>query len=198
MEYKTYAYGDDGVNDRGWGCSYRNIQTIISCYCTLYNDVPDVHVPTMDQMVLYFREAGVISNPQIVMSLWVEPEHVCAFLADTYNINGNDIIYAPHGNKDAQTRMLKTVLDSKIVHHSFEPVLNILELHFQDTSLPVIIDDGVCSFCIVKRGSAYFLIDPHVTTDKHIREISLDFIKQSFWMMYIPNIPSHMKVSSGI
>ena len=28
--FRVYAYGDDGVDDFGWGCSYRNIMTVLA------------------------------------------------------------------------------------------------------------------------------------------------------------------------
>ena len=49
MDYTTFHYGDNGINDAGWGCSYRNIQTIISCYKNYYNN--DVIIPTIQEII---------------------------------------------------------------------------------------------------------------------------------------------------
>ena len=37
IDYKIYHYNDENINDIGWGCTYRNIQTILSCYKKYYD-----------------------------------------------------------------------------------------------------------------------------------------------------------------
>ena len=38
MEYKLYHYCLDNFDDTGFGCSYRNIQTILSAYKKYYDE----------------------------------------------------------------------------------------------------------------------------------------------------------------
>ena len=43
MDYKLYHYNIDDFDDIGFGCSYRNIQTILSAYSLINNiNIPDI------------------------------------------------------------------------------------------------------------------------------------------------------------
>ena len=87
MDYQLYHYGLDNLNDTGYGCSYRNIQTFISCYAR-YNDseciVPDI--------LYYFDKSYMKYIEQYrTRTLWIEPLQVSEYLENfTYYDSSNN------------------------------------------------------------------------------------------------------------
>ena len=69
-------------------------------------------------------------------------------------------------------------------------MLTILNNHFSISNLPIVIDDGIYSYCVCSiSNNSITLIDPHTTIDTEVIKIkSLDFFKNKFWMIYIPII----------
>lgn len=61
-------------------------------------------------------------------------------------------------------------------------------IHFDKSRLPIIIDDGTYSYCIViEKSQDIYLIDPHMITDNNSKKIDKTFMENRFWMIYIPD-----------
>ena len=63
--YTTYHYGDCGVVDHGWGCSYRNAQTLVSA-------LGIEPVPTMQDMLSVYG-LSLPKGGRGKRYLWIEP-----------------------------------------------------------------------------------------------------------------------------
>ena len=195
IDYKIYHYNDENINDIGWGCTYRNIQTILSCYKKYYDS--SIIIPKITEIVYFFeKNIKIIKNEMThssVKDLWIEPYHVGVFLK-WFNIqfDGKNYLYVLN-DKDI-AKILKTdiliYLNENSIINNFEKIQILIEEHFSYTKLPIVIDDGTYSYCIVLNNSdrTLFLIDPHKTNDDNISIISFDFLKKRFWMFFFPHI----------
>lgn len=184
MNYKTYHYGDDQIDDSGWGCSYRNIQTILSCYQKNYN--PKIIIPNITTILNFFSKN---INSENKIDLWIEPYQISIYLENYY-----DELYFKHClyviNDTDTSKILKTdfmvYIDSIF---SFDEIYVLIQEHFKVSKLPIVIDNGTYSYCMVlKANSEIFLIDPHVKSDNNVFIKSLDFLKKSFWMILFPKL----------
>ena len=186
MEYKLYHYNMDDFNDIGFGCSYRNLQTILSCYKNYYDDI---EIPNIKDILYYFKPAyEYYINTNNHTELWIEPYQISQYLQQ-YNINALNLLYLNDEN-DVQ-KILKTDLDiyDKATYNknNFNSLLNIINYHFLNSHLPIIIDDGIYSYCICKKNSDYILIsDPHIMSGENTYEKPISFLSGRTWMIYIP------------
>jgi len=183
-EYKTYHYGDNNLDDSGWGCSYRNIQTILSCYKKYYNSSADI--PDIKTLLLFFNKTTDIKNKR---ELWIEPYHISLYLSSTFNFSGDHYAYVID-NYDF-SKILKTdlsfYLENNRVINRFDKMLSVIKSHFKKTNLPVVIDDGLYSYCFFMDNEDIILIDPHRTENKLLKK-STAFLKNNFFLYYFPRI----------
>lgn len=185
--FTTYHYGDNGVRDHGWGCSYRNAQTLASA----------LHVkpiPTLKQMLsvygLAFPKGGRDKR-----HLWIEPPQVRTILWKLCGVRSDAVLYTREDPKQFEsTKMLRSKLSDFVEHfNDASSLLQRLDQHFADSGgLPVIVDDAIYSYMLVphRAKDKYTLIDPHVGRGKRgsIRVLSkTDFVAKSGWMMLFPH-----------
>lgn len=194
MDYKTYHYGDNGINDNGWGCSYRNIQTIISCYKKVYN--PSVIIPTLPEILRFFKKNIKSSKSR---ELWIEPYDIARYLNFFDNkLMGSHYVYVT--NDTDFSKILKTdvafYLNDNLIINDFSKLYSIIKQHFKNTKLPVVIDDGVFSYCFTLNDNkdnnknnnnkdTILLIDPH-QPDNPVQVKTIGFLKNRFWMIFFP------------
>ena len=183
MDYKTYHYTDEEVNDCGWGCSYRNIQTIISCYKRYYNS--EIIIPNILHIIKYFRKNIYTNN---LTDLWIEPFDIYTYLKNKNNIDGYNCIYVINDTDISNILKTDIIVYLEHIYNDFKDIYNLIINHFNKTQLPVIIDDGTYSYCIIYSNNELFLIDPHICNDNNIKKINFTFLEKSFWMIYFPQI----------
>lgn len=187
MDYKTYHYGDNNINDNGWGCSYRNIQTLISCYKYYYDKY--IEVPCINEIVSFF-DKDLKTNK--LNDLWLEPYEISIFLKKyCNNFDGNNYLFIKNDND--VSRILKTDIaiytKGDFIINDFNNFLLIIKKHFNKYKIPIIIDDGIYSYCfILLNDQEILLIDPHITNDNNVKKIKIDFLIKNFWMIYVPII----------
>lgn len=180
-DYRYYHYRKD-ENDKGWGCAYRSLQTLVS-WCLL-NIRPDIkHPPTFYQI----QKALVISGDKPKNFLnsrkWIGSIEVSTVLNELYQIQSK-IVHVSKGDQMAeQCRMLIS--------------------HFDKGGGPVMIGGGVLAHTIIgcklnqQTGESHYLIlDPHYIGPDKIEPIintgnvawkPLEFWdKKSFYNMCIP------------
>ena len=192
IEYKIYHYCMEDFNDIGFGCSYRNIQTILSAYKKYYKK--EIIVPNIRDIFLYFDKSYKEKiNTSKTMELWIEPYNIYQYLKNNYNLNGTNLIYFTRD--DEVTKILKTDItvyfpDSIYGKKDFDKLLKILINHFNQSKLPIVIDNGVYSYCIGNiSNNSLLLIDPHTTKDDNTNKIKdIYYLQNSFWMIYLPII----------
>tara|TARA_B110000208_G_C11798674_1_gene440831 strand:- start:5919 stop:6488 length:570 start_codon:yes stop_codon:yes gene_type:complete len=185
MEYKTYHYGDDKLNDIGWGCSYRNLQTILSCYKYYYDNNFDI--PTIQELLKSYKKN--INNINTKRDLWLEPYDIYRYLFSFKCFNGFNCLYTVNEN-DINNIMKtdKSIYKIKLnIYDDFNKLFKLIKYHFKNCKLPIIIDDGLYSYCFVlKNDNEIYLIDPHTHKDNNVFTKNINFIKKSFWMILIP------------
>ena len=187
MEYKLYHYNIDNFNDMGFGCSYRNLQTILSSFRHYYDN--NIKIPDIKDLLYYFKpNYKHLIEIDNLNELWIEPYQISQYLQD-YNINALNLLYL--FNDDDINKVIKTDIDvyDKRTYYkeNFNSLLNIINYHFLCSKLPIVIDDGVYSYCICKKNNDYLLIsDPHIMTGDNMYEKPLSFLSDKTWMIYIP------------
>lgn len=157
---QTYHYGDQGICDHGWGCSYRNAQTVASAM--------RAGVPTLPEMLSLFNLEKVYQHGG--KRLWIEPPQVARVLRVLCSVDCTTLVFARSkgGLREFERRyMLRSTLDDfdSQLEGDREKLLSRVRKHFKDSDgLPVIIDDGIYSFVLIPGTGpdALLLVDPHV------------------------------------
>ena len=85
MDYTVFHYKMNNFNDVSFGCSYRNIQTLISSYKKNYNN--NVIIPDIRDLLKYYNYNY---SQKIIMkqekSLHIEPYHISQYLKIRHGI----------------------------------------------------------------------------------------------------------------
>lgn len=187
INFKTYYYGSGGVMDHGWGCSYRNAQTVAAAMGKA--------VPSMKDLLGVFDLQKVAPGRK----RWIEPLQVGVLLRKLCDIHSTHVVYARNSLKDFEIRRM---LRSKV--RNYRPNDRIeadgarfvarLERHFRESGgLPAVIDDGFYSYVLLPHSDdgAFTLVDPHVpprsTRADHIRRITAGELRRTMgWMVLLP------------
>ncbi|CAL1546173.1 unnamed protein product [Lymnaea stagnalis] len=90
-QYLYYHYGCDGIDDRGWGCGYRTLQTIcswienfnVSAPCKVKNSP----VPSLHQIQTALFEMGDKPKSFLNSKEWIGTFETCLCLDFFYNIS---------------------------------------------------------------------------------------------------------------
>jgi len=190
MEYKAYRYGNQDFNDIGFGCSYRNIQTIISSYNHYYDK--SIEVPHIKDLLKYYYEnyENIIQMGN-TRNLWIEPYQISKYLKDKLSIKPLNLLYMIDKN-DTNNMINTNINDYKsfniFTKDKFIQLKDIIYEHFTKSKLPIVIDNGIYSYCIHSMGhNSIHIIDPHTLDDKSVLYTKLlKYLQNNFWMIYIP------------
>ena len=102
-----------------------------------------------------------------------------------YIINESDINNMLHTD-------IEYYIESNTIYNSdeFNDLLNILLIHFKNSNLPVIIDDGIYSYCLLNidiNNNKITISDPHtMNSDNVLKNKDIKFLQDKFWMICIP------------
>ena len=185
--FEIYHYTRQDFNDIGFGCSYRNIQNILSSL--------SIEVPHISKLFEFFDKdyKEKIENRQ-TKQLWIEPYQIFEYLLQSHKIGGENLLYVrAHIDYNNILRTdLKHYINSDLIFYAqdFDKVVKKIEIHFSNTRTPIVIDDGTFSYCILAINPKYVtILDPHkLETQTTIYTRPLTFLENSFWMIYIPNL----------
>lgn len=183
--YEYYHYRCDGLDDVGWGCGYRTLQTICSwirhnCSKTTETVFAD---PTLSEIQDTLVKMGDKQTSFSGSKQWIGSFEICLFLDHRYGVSSK-IIHARSG---------------KDVASKFEGLVS----HFHKFGCPVMIggDTDAASKALLGVGTdgvkQYFLIlDPHFVGDADIRYLQNNgwiewkdeecFMKESFYNFCLP------------
>ena len=154
-EYEYWHYLCDGVDDRGWGCGYRTLQTIISWISRNKKGGSVESVPSIaeiqDTLVKMGDKQGTFSGSKE----WIGSVEVALVLDQICDVPGK-IVHARSGQE-------------------LEQVYDQLKLHFDTTGCPAMMggdldasSKGVFGTCLTSTGKYFLIIDPHfVEPSKH-------------------------------
>uniref|UniRef100_A0A0B6YRC5 UFSP1/2/DUB catalytic domain-containing protein n=1 Tax=Arion vulgaris TaxID=1028688 RepID=A0A0B6YRC5_9EUPU len=90
-QYLYYHYGCDGLDDRGWGCGYRTVQTICSwvrqhrlSVSATSNSLKHSPVPSIAQIQQMLVEMGDKSQSFVNSRQWIGSFEACLILDHIY------------------------------------------------------------------------------------------------------------------
>jgi Ufm1-specific protease 2 len=146
--YTYHHYMQDKINDDGWGCAYRSLQTLCSWF--RFQGYSDHSVPTHEDIQKYLVKIGDKPKNFINSRQWIGSTEVSICLNGFMNV------------------------DSRIMHVSSGGDLaskgSELAYHFETEGTPIMIGGGVLAHTILgvdfnsNTGELKFLIlDPHFT-----------------------------------
>lgn len=187
--YPTYHYGDQNIADQGWGCSYRNAQTLASA-------LGAKKVPTLPDILSLFGLSLPKKGDTGGQELWIEPPQVAKTMRSLCGIDSTTLVHARSLRDFERDWMLKSKLADfdACIENRPSVLLARIDKHFEETKgLPIIIDDGIFSYVLApgKDLLLYTLIDPHVCRGAtgYVRELKKDNLlnPNAGWMVLFPH-----------
>ena len=182
-DYLYYHYNQDNINDVGWGCAYRSLQTLFSWFTLNTSLGKGKKIPSISEIQMTLVKLGDKDKSLIGSSGWIGAVEVNLVLNELLGIE-SQIIFVPSG-KDISSKGRD------------------LLFHFQNQGTPIMIGGGVFAYTIlgidydvVKGDCMLLILDPHYSGEDDVKHIiskgwcdwkSLDlFKKDSFYNMCLP------------
>ncbi|XP_071808497.1 ufm1-specific protease 1-like [Asterias amurensis] len=185
-DYQYYHYGCDGVDDRGWGCGYRTLQTLSSwvrSQKSSHGQATRETDPTLQEIQEALVAMGDKAPSLIGSKEWIGSFEVCICLDHFYNVPCK-IVHVNSG-----TELLQKIPE--------------LLQHFQAFGSPIMMggdsdasSKGIVGVYVGKKNSYLLVLDPHfygIPTFEILQSSSyllwkpLDsFLENSFYNMCLP------------
>ncbi|KAK6747454.1 hypothetical protein RB195_000572 [Necator americanus] len=186
-DYTYYHYMQDGIDDAGWGCAYRSLQSIWSWY--IHNGFTDKPVPTHLDIQKCLVEIKDKEEKFIGSRQWIGSTEIGFVLDHMLGI---------------ESRYIITNSGSEVPERARE-----LMVHFQTVGSPVMIGGAQLAHTILgvdfdeDSGECSFLVlDPHYTGSEDLKTIlskgwcawkSPSFWRtEHFYNMVLPQIPPNV------
>ncbi|KAF3780141.1 putative Ufm1-specific protease [Nymphaea thermarum] len=154
--YEYYHYLQDGINDNGWGCAYRSLQTIISWF-----------------KLQHYTSLNVPSHREIQQALVEIGDKELSFIGSSEWIGAIELSYVLDKLLGVTCKIINVRSGSELPEKCRE-----LALHFETQGTPVMIGGGVLAYTLLgvdyndQTGDCAFLIlDPHYTGKDEIKSI---------------------------
>lgn len=159
--YEYYHYGQDGIDDRGWGCAYRSMQTLVSWILRQNLNIRQVptHVEIQRMLVDMMDKPPSFVNS----SQWIGAVEISMCLSQHWDVMCK-ILHAPTGDK------IGPLYASAIVNH------------FETIGSPIMIGGSVLAFTILgiaidsnnkspngQPDVKYLILDPHYTGPDNVQ-----------------------------
>ncbi|GFR16037.1 ufm1-specific protease 2 [Trichonephila clavata] len=155
-KYSYHHYMQDHMNDNGWGCAYRSLQTIISWF--KYQGYTNRSIPTHTEIQEALVAVGDKPQSFIGSNKWIGSQEVSFCLDHLLQI---------------QSKIMFVSSGAELANKGRE-----LFYHFRDQGTPVMIGGGVLAHTIIgvdfnqDTGDLKFLIlDPHYTGSEDLHVI---------------------------
>ncbi|CAH1970492.1 unnamed protein product [Acanthoscelides obtectus] len=182
--YEYYHYCQNGMDDSGWGCAYRSLQTLASWF--KLQGYVDREVPTFHEIQKCLVDIKDKPSSFIGSKQWIGSTEV-NFVLDTLLGITCKILYVSSGEEMSQK-------GPELVDH------------FKNQGSPIMIGGGVLAHTILgvdynpETGNIYFLIlDPHYTGSEDLHTIQSKgwcgwkpvsfWKKDSYYNMCLPQVP---------
>ncbi|CAN6464361.1 unnamed protein product [Victoria cruziana] len=154
--YEYYHYLQDGINDNGWGCAYRSLQTIISWF-----------------RLQHYTSLDVPSHRKIQQSLVEIGDKEPSFIGSSEWIGAIELSYVLDKLLGVTCKIINVRSGSELPEKCRE-----LALHFETQGTPVMIGGGVLAYTLLgvdyndqTGDSAFLILDPHYTGKDEIKSI---------------------------
>ena len=184
--YEYFHYNHDGINDSGWGCAYRSLQTVFSWFLLNTDLAKGKTIPSIKEIQTTLVKLGDKDKSLIGSADWIGAVEVNLVLNELLGIE-SQIVFIPSG--------------SELASKGRE-----LAYHFEHNGCPVMIGGGKFAYTIlgvdydrVKGECMFLILDPHYGGEDDPKTqcnkgwcswktISL-FTKENFYNMCMPIIP---------
>lgn len=154
--YGYYHYGQQKMNDSGWGCAYRSMQTLFSWF--YLDGRTDVLPPTHEQIQKTLVSIGDKQKDFIGSRQWIGSFEVQFVLNELLGIDCKTINVSSGGELESR---IPELID-----------------HFESVGSPIMIGGGVLAHTIVgvafddaTREGRFLILDPHYTGHHNINGI---------------------------
>jgi len=156
--YEYYHYLHDGVNDEGWGCAYRSMQTLCSWFRRQhYTTRP---VPSHVEIQRMLVELGDKPLSFLHSKEWIGAVEIALCLQHYWSVDCK-ILNLPSGADFAKPEICRQICR-----------------HFEQEGTPVMIGGGVLAYTLLgisfheARGEVqYLILDPHYTGSDNLKSI---------------------------
>ncbi|KAF3436708.1 hypothetical protein FNV43_RR19455 [Rhamnella rubrinervis] len=151
--YEYYHYLQDGLNDSGWGCAYRSLQTIISWF-----------------RLQHYTSVEVPSHREIQQSLVEIGDKDPSFIGSREWIGAIELSFVLDELLGVSCKVINVRSGAELPEKCRE-----LALHFENQGTPIMIGGGVLAYTLlgvdydeVSGDCAFLILDPHYTgNDDH-------------------------------
>ncbi|KAL7302958.1 hypothetical protein TKK_0004185 [Trichogramma kaykai] len=184
-QYAYHHYMQDGIDDSGWGCAYRSLQTIVSWYRLQgYTNKP---IPTHREIQKCLVDIG---------------DKPSSFIGSKQWIGSTEVGYVLETLEDIPIRVLSASSGEEMATLAPD-----LDRHFRTQGTPVMIGGGVLAHTILGvsydesfKNVQFLILDPHYTGPEQVNTIvnkgwcgwkKSDFWKKdAFYNMCLPQRPN--------
>ena len=183
-KYAYHHYMQDRMEDNGWGCAYRSLQTIVSWFRLQGYTTKDI--PTHREIQQALVDVGDKLANFVGSKQWIGSQEVGFVLSQLLGVTSK-MMYVPSGAEMASK-------GRELLHH------------FQTQGTPIMIGGGVLAhtiigvdFCETSGDSRFLILDPHYTGSEDLTVIqkkgwcgwknSNFWEKNSFYNMCLPQRP---------
>eukprot|EP01041_Mallomonas_annulata_P006409 gene6409-12960_t len=147
-DYTYYHYLQDQINDKGWGCAYRSLQTVVSWF----------HLN-------HYISSAVPTHADIQQALHSIGDKPKAFIGSHEWIGSMEVGFYLDSQLDISWRNISVTSGPELASKARE-----LALHFEEQGTPIMMGGGNLAFTLLgidwnsSTGDVKFLIlDPHYT-----------------------------------
>ncbi|KAJ6824772.1 putative Ufm1-specific protease isoform X1 [Iris pallida] len=189
--YEYYHYLHDGIDDNGWGCAYRSLQTIISWF-----------------RLQQYSASKVPSHREIQQALVEIGDKEPAFIGSREWIGAIELSFVLDKLLGVSCKIMNVRSGAELPEKCRE-----LAMHFETQGTPVMIGGGVLAYTLlgvdyneVSGDCAFLILDPHYTGGDDLKKIvnggwcgwkkSVDskgrnfFLKDKFYNLLLPQRPN--------
>ena len=163
--YAYFHYMQDGVDDKGWGCAYRSLQTIVSWF--RLNHYTDRPVPSHAEIQQTLVRLGDKPKSFVGSKQWIGAIELGLFLQDYLDVSYKVMTVSRGDEMDQQGRALAR--------------------HFEDEGTPIMVGGGVLAYTLLgvrydeSAGTcSYLILDPHYTGG----DGDVGFIQKKRWVSW--------------
>lgn len=154
--YDYHHYLQDGIDDSGWGCAYRSLQTIISWF--RHQHYTSIGIPTHREMQQCLVEIGDKDHSFIGSREWIGAIELSFVLDKLLGVS---------------CKVMNVRSGAELPEKCRE-----LALHFENQGTPVMIGGGVLAYTLLgvdyneaSGDCAFLILDPHYTGSDDIKKI---------------------------
>ncbi|KAJ4712484.1 Peptidase C78, ubiquitin fold modifier-specific peptidase 1/ 2 [Melia azedarach] len=151
--YEYYHYLQDGIDDSGWGCAYRSLQTIISWF-----------------RLQHYTSVDVPSHREIQQALVEIGDKDPSFIGSREWIGAIELSFVLDKLLGVSCKVINVRSGAELPEKCRE-----LALHFESQGTPIMIGGGVLAYTLLgvdyneaSGDCAFLILDPHYTgNDEH-------------------------------